>query len=69
MSRITINIEHGEVPTTVSQMRKRLAMVLSHLRGDQLVTFNFTARLPEYTPDPLRGIKVSHGELARPEND
>jgi len=80
MPRLTINIDNGGQPITVSQMRRRLASILSSLRGDQMVTFSFTARLPHYTPSETRrtllpgpglieGINICYGELARPENE
>lgn len=79
MSSIIINIDNGGEPITVNAMRRRLAQVLSRLRGDQMVTFALVARLPHYTPDPVRrtlmpsgnlveGVNIVHGELARPEN-
>lgn len=68
MPNLTINLDNGGQSMTVSQMRKRLAQVLSGLRGDQEVSFGFTARLPHYAPNPPLATVV-YGELARPEND
>jgi len=78
--QLNMNIDNGGQPITVSEMRRRLASILSGLRGDQMVTFSFTARLPHYTPSETRrtllpgpglieGIHVVYGELARPENE
>lgn len=50
MSRLTIRIDNHEQPYTVSQMRKRLAQVLSKLDGSQEVSFTFTAALENYQP-------------------
>lgn len=51
MSTITIQIDNHEQPYTVSEMRRRLAQVLSKLNGDQTVSFSFNARLENYTPN------------------
>ena len=52
MSKLNINIEHYAPEYTVSEMRIRLAQVLSKLNGDQTVTFSFRAELPDYKPAP-----------------
>lgn len=80
MAKLNINIENHEQNYTVSEMRRRLAQVLSKLNGDQKVTFSFRAELAEYQPAPTalrtiwdlekcRVITVVPGELARPENN
>ena len=84
MKRISINIGTHGVETTASDMRKRLAQVLSKIPGDQIVFFNLTLHLENYEPAPAkystyivgwldeqRGHEptVVRGELARPEND
>lgn len=50
MPKLVINLSSHPQPTTVSQMRKRLAQVLSKLNGDQEVSFNFIATLENYQP-------------------
>lgn len=45
MHRITIEVGSHGVVTTVSEMRKRLAKVLSNFPGDQEVFFTFSAHL------------------------
>lgn len=50
MSKLNINIENHEQKYTVSEMRRRLAQVLSKLNGDQEVTFTFTCTLKHYQP-------------------
>lgn len=52
MSKLTIRIENHEQKYTVSEMRRRLAQVLSKLNGDQEVSFTFVAQLEHYTPAP-----------------
>jgi hypothetical protein len=52
MSRITISVSNHDQPHTVSEMRKRLAQILSRLNGSQEVTFSFSAVLPDYVPGP-----------------
>jgi hypothetical protein len=53
MANLTIHIDSHKDPTyTVSQMRKRLAQVLSKLNGDQVVSFSFAAVLEGYQPAP-----------------
>jgi hypothetical protein len=64
MAKLNINIESHEQGYTVSEMRKRLAQVLSKLDGDQPVTFTFAAALQNYKSKTVR-----MGELARPSND
>lgn len=48
MSKLTIHIENHEQKYTVSEMRRRLAQVLSKLNGDQIVSFTFDATLANY---------------------
>jgi hypothetical protein len=83
MSKLTIRIDNHDQHYTVSEMRKRLAQVLSKLQGDQDVTFTFVANLENYKPaskwdrtktyggnlheNLIQSIHL--GELARPEND
>jgi hypothetical protein len=50
MSQLLIHVESHEQRYTVSQMRRRLAQVLSKLRGDQEVTFTFNATFESYQP-------------------
>jgi len=71
MSKLLIRIDNHDQPYTVSEMRKRLAQVLSKLNGDQEVAFTFVATLPEYRPEPapIKYTTFIFGELARPEND
>jgi hypothetical protein len=77
MKRISMNIGTHGVETTASEMRKRLAQVLSKIPGDQIVFFNLTLHLENYSPVQSYGDKyhenlmqtTSLGELARPEND
>ena len=65
MKRITMNVGTHGVETTASEMRKRLAQVLSKIPGDQIVFFNLTLHLENYSP----AASLVMGELARPEND
>ena len=65
MKRITMNVGTHGVETTASEMRKRLAQVLSKIPGDQIVFFNLTLHLENYSP----AANLVLGELARPEND
>ncbi len=52
MARLTISIaSQGEV-VTVSEMRRRLARVLSKLTGQSEITFSFSANLENYKPAP-----------------
>jgi hypothetical protein len=71
MKRITIEVGSHGVATTVSEMRKRLAKVLSPLRGDQEVFFSFSAHLENYQIAPTKPtpMRVIYGELAEPENN
>lgn len=50
MPKLVINLSSHPQQITVSQMRKRLAQVLSKLNGDQEVSFNFIATLENYQP-------------------
>jgi hypothetical protein len=50
MSKLTICIENHDQKYTVSEMRRRLAQVLSKLSGDQEVSFSFVATLENYKP-------------------
>lgn len=62
MSNLTIHIGTEGTKTTVSEMRKQLARILSKLRGDQQVGFTFSAALENYTPgtanDELCGVTL-----------
>ena len=55
MSNLRLHVESHEQKYTVSEMRKRLAQVLSKLDGDQEVTFTFAASLEHYEPTPFTG--------------
>jgi hypothetical protein len=59
MAKVTINIDNHEQPYTVSQMRKRLAQVLSKLNGDQLVSFSFSAHFGSYQA----AAPATHGDI------
>jgi hypothetical protein len=48
MAHITISAGTNGEKTTVSEMRKRLARVLSKLDGDQEVSFSFAASCENY---------------------
>ncbi len=48
MPSLTLNVNHQEQTTTVAQMRRQLARLLSKLDGGQPVRFSFTANLQEY---------------------
>ena len=50
MSKLLIRVDNHDQPYTVSEMRKRLAQVLSKLNGDQEVVFTFIANLENYQP-------------------
>jgi len=63
MARLNIRIDNYGQPMTVSQMRRRLAQVLSKMSGDQEVKFTFTAVLEHYRTAPVLGT------LAAPSND
>jgi hypothetical protein len=65
MKRISMNIGTHGVETTASEMRKRIAKVVSRIPGDQIVFFNLTLHLENYSP----AANVVLGERARPEND
>ena len=82
MRRISMNIGTHGVETTASEMRKRIAKVVSKIPGDQIVFFNLTLHLENYMPTPsgpsitkipdsptTRHARLVFGELARPEND
>lgn len=60
MSKLNINIESGGQEYTVSEMRRRLAQVLSKLNGDQKVTFSFRAELPNYEPTLATRAAIWH---------
>jgi hypothetical protein len=53
MSTLNINIDNHGQEYTVSEMRRRLAQVLSKLHGDQKVTFAFRAELSDYQHVPV----------------
>lgn len=53
MSKLTILIDNHDQTYTVSEMRKRLAQVLSKLNGDAEVSFSFHATLDGYKPVSL----------------
>ena len=65
MKRISMNIGTHGVETTASEMRKRIAKVVSKIPGDQIVFFNLTLHLENYAP----AVNLVMGELARPENN
>lgn len=48
MPLLNVNVENQK--TTVSDMRKELARILSKLPGDSDVAFNFRATLKNYKP-------------------
>ena len=50
MAKIVINIDNHDQKYTVSEMRRRLAQVLSKLDGGHEVSFSFTATLENYQP-------------------
>lgn len=50
MSKLVIVVENHQQKYTVSEMRRRLAQVLSKLNGDQEVSFTFSATLENYQP-------------------
>lgn len=52
MSKLHINIGSWGTPTTVSDMRRRLAHALAKLPGDTEVTFDFRAEMGHYEPAP-----------------
>ena len=53
MAKLHIQIDNHDGPYTVSEMRRKLAKVLSKLNGDQEVRFMFTAALDQYQPAPF----------------
>lgn len=67
MPQLTIQVDNHDQPYTVSEMRRRLAQVLSKLNGTEQVSFSFHASFETYTPAPLPGAVM--GELAAPQND
>lgn len=72
MKRISMNIGTHGVETTASEMRKRIARVLSKIPGDQVVFFNLVLHLEDYKPATIAtfgGSSTIWGELARPAND
>jgi hypothetical protein len=77
MKRVSFNIGTHGVETTASEMRRRLAQVLSQIPGDQKVFFSLTLHLENYAPasanftvgQPHDDMTRVMGELARPEND
>ena len=60
MSKLSIRIDNHEQPYTVSQMRQRLAQVLSKLNGDQIVAFSFNAHFEAYEAAPS---PAAHGDV------
>lgn len=58
MSRLHINIGSQGSPTTVSDMRRRLARALANLPGDTEVTFDFRAEIEDYKPAPPRNMTM-----------
>ena len=50
MAKLHIQIDNHDGPYTVSELRKRLAKVLSKLDGGAEIRFMFTAALNNYTP-------------------
>lgn len=69
MSTLNINIDNHGQEYTVSEMRRRLAQVLSKLSGDQKVTFAFRAELADYQPAPSRIIPHIYTSLGCPACD
>lgn len=51
MPTLTIHSGSENVTTTVSDMRRRLARMLSTLKGEQEVTFSFSATILDYQPE------------------
>ena len=60
MKRVSMNIGTHGVETTASEMRKRIAKVVSKIPGDQIVFFNLTLHLENYSP----AASLVMGELA-----
>jgi hypothetical protein len=50
MAKLHLQIDNHDGPYTVSELRKRLARVLSKLNGDAEIRFMFTAALENYQP-------------------
>jgi hypothetical protein len=82
--KLSIHLDNHDQKYTVSEMRRRLAQVLSKLHGTAEVSFSFDAVLPSYEPPIVHSTTVRSvissmreefesqavlGELARPEND
>ena len=55
MSLVTINVGSNGQPYTVSQMRRRLAQILSKLDGGQEISFSFVGVLEYYRPTGIGG--------------
>ena len=51
MAKLTLNVQNHATGTTVRDMRRQLARILSALRGDRPVTFSFSATLEDYKSD------------------
>ena len=66
MSKLTIRIDNHDQHYTVSEMRKRLAQVLSKLSGDQEVTFTFVANLEYYQPAAPQGYNCLRANCTSP---
>ena len=68
MAKLSIRLSTDGATIKVSEMRRRLAKSLSHLHGDQDISYTFTAMIEAYVP--VRPESQVHiGSLARPEND
>jgi hypothetical protein len=63
MSKLHINIGSRGVPTTVSEMRIRLAKAISHLDGGAEVSFDFRVEIAEYRP--ARVFKIPDSPTTR----
>ena len=63
VSKLNISIDNHGQEYAVSEMRRRLAQVLSKLDGAQKVTFSFRAELAEYKPAKWDRIKTFGGNL------
>jgi hypothetical protein len=50
MAKLHLQIDNHDGPYTVSELRRRLARVLSKLDGGAEIRFMFTAALENYTP-------------------
>jgi len=72
MPTVNIVVASNGQKWTVSELRSRLAQVLSYLNPDQEVTFSFSAMLPDYqraTSKPAvlgapYDLSKPHGEIA-----